>query len=261
MTDVWPLTMAGVGVAAFGTLMYGAFYPSSRLLVPVIYRGSRDGPPRVALTFDDGPHPEATPAILDALDRMGAKAAFFVIGAHAQRHPDLLRRIDAAGHLIGNHTYDHAYHGMCRCYGYWSDQLKRTGQVIEDAIGKRPQLFRPPMGFKQLFVSCAAKNAGYSMVTWTRRGRDGWPCQTQQILNRLVEPARSGDILTLHDGTDGHNHRRDLQPTVDAIEPLVIGLRERGLELERLDRLIDVPGYVADLPPAALPGEGVLRGR
>ncbi|MFA9477680.1 polysaccharide deacetylase family protein [Phycisphaerales bacterium AB-hyl4] len=246
MSDVLPWAMAGVGAAAFGALMYGAFYPSSRLIVPVIYRGPRDGPPRVALTFDDGPHAEATPAILDALDRVNAKAAFFVIGAHAKRHVDVLRRIDAAGHLIGNHTYDHAYHGMCRGYYYWLDQLRRTERVIEDAIGKRPTLFRPPMGFKQLFISCAVQSAGYSMVTWSRRGRDGWPCKTQQILDRLVGPSRNGDILTLHDGTDGHNRSRDIRPTVDAIEPLVVGLRGQGLELERLDRLINLPGYVSE---------------
>ncbi|MEX0746276.1 MAG: polysaccharide deacetylase family protein [Phycisphaeraceae bacterium] len=243
MSGVWPSLLTGAAAAAAGAVLYGTLWPGSRLLAPVISHGSREAPARVALTFDDGPHPEATPAILDILERVGVKAAFFVIGSHAHRHPQLLRRIDAAGHLIGNHSYDHAYHGMFRAGRYWADQLHRTEGVIEDAIGKRPQLFRPPMGFKHPLLARAARQAGYALVTWTRRGRDGWPARTEQILRRLADPARGGDILTLHDGTDGESNRRSLQPTLDAVEPLILSLRERSLALERVDRLIGMPGY------------------
>lgn len=270
-----PITAAGIGVglaipyptgplrlflasalvvAVLGTLAYGAFWPRSRLMAPVIFRGSRHPPARVALTLDDGPHPEVTPALLDALARVDATATFFVIGAYAQLHAELLRRIDAAGHCIGNHSYDHAYSGMFRSSRYWSQQLERTEQAVEQAIGKRPRLFRPPLGFKQPLIARAAARCGYAMVTWSHRGRDGWPASTEQILDRLVETAAAGDILTLHDGMEGPLGRNP-RATIEAIEPLVLGLRRRGLEIERLDRLIGVPAY------AGLDGERLAPGR
>lgn len=238
----WPIVTGTAGVAAIAALSYGAFWPRSRWFAPVIWRGDRDGRPRVALTFDDGPHPDATPAILDVLAAHGAPAAFFVIGEHARRHPHLLRRLDAEGHLIGNHTDTHAYHGMWRGVSYWQRELRRTGDHVEQAIGKRPRLFRPPMGFKQGLMATAMRREGCVMVNWTRRGRDGWPTTADKIRRRLAMPARAGDILVLHDGDDLHL-RRDPRPTIEAVGPLIEALHERGLELVRLDELIGEPGY------------------
>lgn len=242
----WPLTSAiAAGVTAFvGSFCYGAFWPRSRLFAPVVCRGEAGHGKRIALTFDDGPHPEATPALLDVLAAHDVKAAFFVIGANAARHPDVLRRMDAAGHILGNHSYDHDYLGMFRLHRYWADQLARTDDAIVEAVGKRPTMFRPPMGFKQIFIGETVRRRGYTMVTWTRRAFDGWPISTERILSRLVEPARAGEILTLHDGADAHtNERRDLMRTVHAVGPLIEGLRGRGFELVRLDELIDVKPY------------------
>jgi peptidoglycan/xylan/chitin deacetylase (PgdA/CDA1 family) len=241
MMAYWSMLLAGAAGVG-GTLGYGAFSPRSRLLAPVIAHGRRAAPPRVALSFDDGPHPEATPAVLDALERADVRAAFFVIGRHAARHPQLLRRMDRAGHLIANHSYDHAYHGMFRLHRYWARELQRTEQVIADAIGKRPRLFRPPLGFKHPGIGDPATRDGYAIVTWTRRGRDGWATRSEWIVQRLTRAPRAGDILTLHDSTDGRI-RRDLQPTVQAVPRVIDALRNQGLALERLDRLIGVEGY------------------
>ncbi|MFW6060260.1 MAG: polysaccharide deacetylase family protein [Phycisphaeraceae bacterium] len=243
----WPLTTAIAGTAFVGMFCYGAFSPRSRLFAPVIYRGDPHDGKRIALTFDDGPHPEATAALLDVLAQRNVRAAFFVIGANAVRHPEVLRRIDAEGHVLGNHSFDHAYHGMFRFHRYWADQLARTDAAIAEAVGKRPTMFRPPMGFKQIFIGETARRRGYIQVTWTRRAFDGWSTSTQRILDRLVAPARPGEILTLHDGTDAHTHaRRDLMRTVGAVGPLVDGLRQRGFELVRLDELIGVAPYRSD---------------
>lgn len=245
MTDwAWPIAGGVAGAAAAGGFCYACFHPRAQLFARTCYRGPRDDPPRIALSFDDGPHPEATPAILDALATHDVKAAFFVIGRNAAQHPALLRRIDAEGHLIGNHSFDHAYHGMCRFVRYWDDQLSRTDAVVADAIGRRPRLFRPPMGFKQPCIGRALRHRGGRMVTWTRRGLDGVPTDTAAILKRLIEPTRPGDILTLHDGLDPHSQRH-LQATIDAIDPLAAGLLARGFTWQRLDTFIGEPAYHA----------------
>ena len=95
---------AAAGIAVGARAMFST---RSSLLGPVIFRGISDDPPRVALTFDDGPDPRVTPMILDTLARHGVKAAFFVIGAAVERHPDLLRQMHEKGHVIGNHTFHH----------------------------------------------------------------------------------------------------------------------------------------------------------
>ena len=241
----WPITSAIVGGALVGAFSYGAFWPRSRLFASVVSRGDPTLGPRVALTFDDGPHPDATEALLEVLGQKRVRAAFFVIGANARRHPDVLREMDRRGHLIGNHSFDHAYHGMFRFHGYWRDQLARTDDAIADAIGKRPVMFRPPMGFKQMFIARAARRRGYTMVTWSRRAFDGVRSVTnERMARRLVTPTQAGDILTMHDGEDAHTSgRRDMMRTVQATGPVIDGLRKRGLELARLDELIGVAAY------------------
>src|SRR5689334_4867933 len=97
---------AGVAGVA-GLAAYSMLNARSGLLVPVIWRGDRSGPPRVALTFDDGPGPSGTGRILDVLGGLGAPATFFVIGANARRSPDLVKRMDNEGHVVANHTFDH----------------------------------------------------------------------------------------------------------------------------------------------------------
>src|SRR5438552_3460310 len=108
------LAIVGVGAWASSALAmtWGTFVPSGWLWGEVISRGTIQGPPRVALTFDDGPTPGGTDRILDLLAELKAPSTFFVIGQNVERHPDLLRRIDAEGHLIGNHTFDHHHWGV-----------------------------------------------------------------------------------------------------------------------------------------------------
>ncbi len=235
-------TLWGVSAVAAGAISYGCFWPRSRLYGPVVYRGRADAGPAVALTFDDGPHPQATPAILDILARHNVPAAFFVVGRHAARHPELVRRMQAEGHLVGNHSFDHDYLGMFRMHQYWRRQLAQTEAVVAQIIGRRPRLFRPPMGFKHPGMTLSVYQRGDAVVTWTRRGMDGVRTTQQRILERLLPQAAARDILVLHDGCAGRLSG-DRRATVDAVDPLIAGLRGRGLALRRLDELIGQPGY------------------
>lgn len=245
MTAAWttlaiPAGLGAAGVA--GVLSYGAFHPRSRLFAPVIYRGTTDDPPRVALTFDDGPDPEGTPAILDLLAEHGAKACFFVIGRHAERWAGLVKRIDDEGHLIGNHSHEHSHFGMFRRGSYWRHELHRAEEAIAAATGRRPAFFRPPMGFKHMHIARAAREQGLRIVTWTRRGLDGRRTTAERILRRLAGRAQAGDILGLHDGREAGS-RRPSRATVEAVGPLIEALRARGLGPCRLDELIGQAPY------------------
>ena len=237
-----PLEIAsatGLSAAAVtGTLAHATFNARCIWWGPLIWRGNRDGPPRVALTFDDGPWPGATDRVLDILGELEVKAAFFVIGRYVDRHPDLVRRIDREGHLIGNHTYDHLGLAFLRGAAFWRDQLDRTDAAIERATGQRPRLYRPPLGMKT-WISSRAAVRNHSTVTWTRSARDGLSTTSDRILRRLLPSTRPGDILLLHDGVSPQSDR-DPSVTVAALPALIRGLREGGLEPVRLDELLRI---------------------
>lgn len=241
-------TVAGAS-AALGVLAYGTFAPRSRLWGRILSRAadaSADGRPAgVALTFDDGPTPGGTDRVLDVLRAEGVPAAFFVVGRNVDRWPDLVRRMDAEGHVVGNHTYDHSHYGICRAQWYWDREVVKGDAAIERAIGRRPAMFRPPMGFKTGHVTLAARKRGLATVTWSRRAVDGVPTTPGRILDRLAASTGPGDVVLLHDGIEPHARRRDPSATAGALPPLIAALRGRGLVLERLDRLLGLPAYQA----------------
>jgi peptidoglycan/xylan/chitin deacetylase (PgdA/CDA1 family) len=240
--------------AVAGALANVSIAPASHFWGPVVHRGDAGGRPRYALTFDDGPCERATPLILDTLGELNAKAAFFVIGVNAQRCPHIVRRIYDEGHVVANHSFNHSHFGVMRMGWYWDRQLRETDALLESIIDVRPALFRPPMGARQLHITRAARRAGHTLVTWTRRGLDGLATTSEKIVKRLAKPTRAGDILILHDGIDP-NLRRDPSATVGAVRPLIMALRERGLEPALLDELIGVAPYA----PARISAAGAGR--
>jgi peptidoglycan/xylan/chitin deacetylase (PgdA/CDA1 family) len=244
-------TAAALGLVAplAAGITYGVVSPGSCAFGRVISRGD-PGTPRVALTFDDGPTPPFTERVLDILERFNVRGSFFVIGRNVERAGPLLQRMHDAGHVIGNHTFDHPHYGFCRTLAYWQDQLRRTNDVIESAIGRRPALFRAPLGFKSPLTLAAARREGLTAVAWTRRAFDGIRCSKAQILRRLAGPTCGGDILTLHDGLDPHAAQRDPEPTLAALPELIERLIERGLELVTLERLLGIPAYQGHSPSA-----------
>ena len=248
----WTVVLPAVIVIG-ATLGWGIFHPRSTMMGPVLFRApgsaapgsaATGSQPRVALTFDDGPTPDSTPAVLDALRDLDAPATFFVVGVNADRHPDLLRRIDAEGHLVGNHTLDHSRQGLWGRHVYWRRQMEETGDIIYDLIGKRPALFRPPMGYKHWHLMYQARQTGHHVVTWSRRAFDTAPPPwntPRRIVKRLVK-AGDGEVLLLHDGHEP-TRPRSRRTTADAVIPLVNQLRDRGYEIVRLDELLGVEGY------------------
>jgi peptidoglycan/xylan/chitin deacetylase (PgdA/CDA1 family) len=247
MLDPFWHTLHAVGFSTCAVLAYGTFVPSSQLWGRTILRAppaaEAGGSPSVALTFDDGPTDGPTDRVLDLLGGAGVKAAFFVIGQNCRRCPRLLRRIHDEGHLVANHTWDHSHASWRGLRRYWDDQLTRTGDAIAEVVGRRPAIFRPPMGIKTAFTLAAARAAGCATVGWTRRARDGGPTTATAILGRLLGRATAGDILLLHDGAEPNRPDRDPEPTLAALPALLDGLKARGLGAARLDELLGLPGY------------------
>ncbi len=231
-----------IACAGLGALGYVSVAPRSSFWGPVVHSGDTGGPPRYALTFDDGPCDSATPAILDTLGELNAKATFFVIGLNTRRFPNVVRRIFDDGHIVANHSFNHSHFGVMRAGWYWDRQIRDTDALLQDIIGMKPALFRPPMGARQFHITRAARRHGHTLVTWSRRALDGLATTPERIVARLSDRTVAGDILIMHDGIEP-NLRRDPTASVAAVRPLILALRQRGLEPAPLNELIKVPAY------------------
>jgi len=152
-----------------------------------------------ALTFDDGPHPECTPLMLDVLARHGVKATFFVVGERAEKSPALLRRILAEGHAIASHTQTHRdLPTLSRAELEW--ELGACRKLIQDLTGKDTALIRPPRGRVSVPVLWRTKSLGYRLIHWSRTYSDYRQDGTGPLLQRLSAVApQPQDIVLLHD--------------------------------------------------------------
>lgn len=197
--------------------LWATLWPYSRWWGPQQLDFTPAGP-ELWLTLDDGPDPEDTPAVLDALDSHGAKATFFLIGSKAAAHPDLVREIARRGHGIGNHTMTHPQ------YAFWrlgpralAREIDQAASVLAGLLGAPPTLFRAPAGMRNMFLHPILRRRGLRLAGWTVRGLDGRDTDRQRIVARLLTGARPGAILLLHEGrrdADGRSLARDCVPAV-----------------------------------------------
>jgi peptidoglycan/xylan/chitin deacetylase (PgdA/CDA1 family) len=199
-----------------------------------------DGRPWLALTFDDGPG-DWTGAILDLLDRYGARATFFCLGERVRGRAPLLRRMLAEGHEIGNHLFSHR-HPEALSDDEVRDELTRTAQEIEAATGLAPTLVRPPYGEEPERIAAVAAELGLGpVVLWSIDPEDWKAPPADAIAEHVLQEARAGAIVDLHDGWGRTEGTR--QPTVEALERLVPELQSRGF------RLVCMSELLAAVPP------------
>lgn len=154
----------------------------------------------VAITIDDGPNPEVTPAVLDILDRYQAKATFFCIGENARSHPHLCRQIVERGHTIENHSMRHRYYFPLLSLGGWFAELQNAQQALTELTGRRPDFFRAPAGLRNPLLDPVLSRLGLQLASWTRRGFDTVENNPHVVLAKLLNGLKAGDILLLHDG-------------------------------------------------------------
>jgi peptidoglycan/xylan/chitin deacetylase (PgdA/CDA1 family) len=168
------------------------------LLVPQkwwIYRGSE---PSVYLTYDDGPHPEITPKVLDLLKTYNAKASFFLVGEEIAKYPALALRIAQEGHAIGNHSYWHrSFHTMP--LKKQQEEITQTNKLIRDTVGIHCSLFRAPGGRWALSLLHAVIRQGMTAVHWNRNSLDYLYDEVGVTTYLAQQPLKSGDVVLLHD--------------------------------------------------------------
>ena len=180
---------------------------------------------KIALTFDDGPHPVYTPRLLDGLKERGVKASFFVVGENAKDNPGLIERMYEEGHLIGNHTYSHVQltgipeEEAC-------EELLKTSREVEIITGEHLEYVRPPFGSWNDRLDC---DILMIPVLWSVDSRDWTTTNVSEIVQRVVTQARENDIILMHDY---------YASSVEAALQIVDQLKERGYEFVTADELI-----------------------
>ncbi len=202
---LWPyITLASAAAAGVSYAGYATMAPASQLYGRTLTHGSH--PNQMALTFDDGPNDPHTMHLLDVLARHNAKATFFLIGKYVRQRPDIARAILAAGHEIGNHTDSHPNLVLVSAVRL-RQELSDCGKALEDALGTKITLFRPPFGGRRPNVLRTARGMGLSPVMWSVTSYD-WSAKSAadivKKVNGQVESRRKaqGEIVLLHDG--GH---------------------------------------------------------
>jgi peptidoglycan/xylan/chitin deacetylase (PgdA/CDA1 family) len=182
----------------------------------------------VALTFDDGPHPEGTPAVLDLLASAGARALFFMVGEQVRRRPAIAAEVVAQGHVAALHGDRHRLQVRLAADAVREDLL-RGAAAIEEAVGCTPAWHRPPYGIYSAAGLAAAREQGLRPLLWSRWGRDWRKFTTpRQIAERATNGVGRGDVILLHDA-DFYSSRGSHRRTLAALELILAELETRRL--------------------------------
>ena len=204
----------------------GAFYDGD-----VLFSCWNNQSKKIAITFDDGPHPRYTPEILDLLDEYGVKATFFVVGQNAAYYPELVKAEVDRGHEVGNHTFSHAnlrevaYDGVCR-------EISKTERLIYENTDFRARLLRPPEGIYSQAVCDAAADFDYTIVLWSIDTKDWAHNPSEKIAEQILTEVRGGDIILFHDfiGKDS--------PTPAALRMIIPTLLAEGYRFVTVSELL-----------------------
>jgi peptidoglycan/xylan/chitin deacetylase (PgdA/CDA1 family) len=210
---------------------YGSYRIDANYFIKSINRGRNK---TISLTFDDGPDPNYTPAILSILRESNVKGTFFVIGKKAERYPDLLRQIHAEGHIIANHSYNHSYF-----IGFFSTtrltrDLARCNDIITQTIGCRPVFFRPPFGVTNPNYAGALKANGLISVGWSLRSMDTLAKNKYQLIDNVISKLKRRDIVLLHD---------HLPVTASALTDIIEHCNNKRLPPAPLPQLLNLEPY------------------
>jgi peptidoglycan/xylan/chitin deacetylase (PgdA/CDA1 family) len=196
-----------------------------RILFPSVTFSTNDE--RIHLTFDDGPHPVATPIVLGILNKFSIKATFFLIGHHVQQSPELARNINAEGHTVGNHSFNHL-NLVFRQKDFIRRDISATNDIIGQTTGVRPTLFRPPFGFFDLRILSIVESLGMRLVHWSNDLRDFETRTTEKNIANAVRRINRGSIILLHDNEFTVGKISTILPTI------LMALQDRGLVFDSL---------------------------
>ncbi|WP_261663455.1 polysaccharide deacetylase family protein [Deinococcus sp. Marseille-Q6407] len=243
------VALGGLGLAAAGLLAYiGLPYLLVQRLGLGTVRGGPAAGDRVALTFDDGPDSQHTPAVLDALAAAGMHATFFLVAGPARQHPELVQRILAQGHEIGVHAARHR-HAWARWPGDAYRDPLQARTALEQSSGVKLRWGRPPHGAYSLANLAGLRRAGLTLVHWSIEGGD-WEKEAtpQRVQQKVLRELHGGAVIVLHDSGPG------ARVTPQALPGLLQGLQERGFHSVTLSELGGAPVTRSELPARLMAG-------
>lgn len=195
----------------------------------IVYQGHNDEY-KIALTFDDGPHPLYTAQILDILSEYHVPATFFVIGENVERYPELLERALSEGHEIGNHTQTHPLKNLSK--EQMEEEISACEVTIGECIDRCPRLFRPPGGIISQTVMTLADDHQYRVILWSIDTRDWAHTPVEKITQTVLDEVDAGDIILMHDGIEVDS------PTPSALRILIPALLARGYHFVTVSDLL-----------------------
>lgn len=193
---------------------------------------------KVALTFDDGPDPRFTPQILDILKEYNVKATFFLMGARAEKYPDLVKRIQDEGHIIGNHTFFHPNLVKQADVQTLEREVTNTENKLAQLVGYRTKLFRAPYGFLYNELVEKLRDMNYSVVAWSVDSLDWRESPPEQIAYNVLSNIQPGAIILMHDGAAWDEDRTN---TIKSLRQIIPNLKEQGFQFETVPKLLNIP--------------------
>ncbi|TDE31720.1 polysaccharide deacetylase family protein [Flavobacterium ranwuense] len=223
----------GIGFIWFLIVMIGSSFISSNYHVKAYCNNPSEKEKKIALTFDDGPD-EMTLLVLDLLKRYDAKATFFCIGKNIEKHPEILQRIVAEGHLVGNHSFSHSHFFDFYRKNKVTAELQKTNALIEKISGKKTQLFRPPYGVTNPSIRRALEITKHKAIGWNIRSLDGVIKNEKKIFDRIIKRVKPGGIVLLHD-TSMHS--------VNVLEQFLQFLQKNNYTVVSLEQLLNIEAY------------------
>jgi peptidoglycan/xylan/chitin deacetylase (PgdA/CDA1 family) len=191
----------------------------------------------IAISFDDGPHPEITQKVLEKLNRFGVKAAFFCIGKNAEAQREIVKEIHDSGHIIGNHSYQHTNNFPIFSSSKIKNDLEKCSKIITDLTGIKPRFFRPPFGITNPRIAKAVKTLDLTVVGWSLRTFDTSKSPSK-VIHKIKKNLTGGDLILLHDNHEG---------IIEILDFLIPFAEENGLKFVRPDELIKKEAYATQL--------------
>jgi peptidoglycan-N-acetylglucosamine deacetylase len=228
-----------IGAAALGYAGYAAYAPRSQFYGRT-YLGAGRGSRQLALTYDDGPNDPCTLRLLEVLERHNVKATFFLIGRFVAEKPEIAREVARAGHVIGNHTFNHPNLIFCSAARVRSE-LEQCREVLAETVGEHSTLWRPPFGARLPHVLRVGRNLGLVPVMWTVSSNDWRIHAADAIEQRVARRVRGGDVILMHDGGHvrmGANRAR----TIEATDRLIRRFKDQGYEFVTVAEMAAVRG-------------------